>query len=88
MGIEQLPLSRILYSGWWFGKFMFHNTWDNPSHLTFTFFRGVGQPPTSIVPYVSPIPNGVQVSAQDKTRIGEIQLTKLRSSPRSGSAAG
>ena len=67
---------------------MFHNTWDNPSHLTFTFFRGVGQPPTSIVPYVSPIPNGVQVSAQDKTRIGEIQLTKLRSSPRSGSAAG
>ena len=33
---------------WWFGTcFIFHNIWDNPSQLTFIFFRGVAQPPTS-----------------------------------------
>jgi hypothetical protein len=28
----------------------FHNLWENPSQLTFIFFRGVGIPPTSIFP--------------------------------------
>jgi len=35
-------------SGWWFQTFfIFHNIWDNPFQLTFIFFRGVAQPPTS-----------------------------------------
>ena len=36
-------------SGWWFETLFFlffHNIWDNPSQLTFIFFRGVGIPPT------------------------------------------
>ena len=37
------------FSGWWFQTiFIFPNIWDNPSHWrTPSFFRGVGQPPTS-----------------------------------------
>ena len=35
----------------WNMNFIFHNIWDNPSQLTFIFFRGVGIPPTSIKSY-------------------------------------
>ena len=43
-------MSKIYYiNGWWFKTFViFHNIWDNPSHLLI-FFRGGLKPPTSNV---------------------------------------
>ena len=39
---------RDVISGWWFGPFfIFHILGISSSQLTFIFFRGVGQPPTS-----------------------------------------
>ena len=41
---------HIIYTGWWFGTFfIFHNIWDVILPIDeLIFFRGVGQPPTSI----------------------------------------
>jgi hypothetical protein len=38
--LPKLDEGNIYKTGWWFGTcFVFHNIWDNPSHLI--FFRGV-----------------------------------------------
>ena len=41
-------IAILCFSGWWFGTF-FSIYWEGSSQLTFIFFRGVGQPPTSYV---------------------------------------
>ena len=39
----------VTFSGWWFQTFfIFHHTWDNPSHWLSYFSQGL-KPPTSIV---------------------------------------
>ena len=38
------PLKQS-YTGWWFGTFIFHNIWDNPSQLTNIFQMGWNHQP-------------------------------------------
>ena len=65
-----------MYTGWWFETvFIFPSYWEchHPNWLTPSFFRGVGQPPTSIDIYIvdqspSIIPYGVSVSSDMENR--------------------
>ena len=50
--ISGFPYSDT-YTGWWFGTFfIFPNSWDDDP-IWLIFFRGVGQPPTSIARWES-----------------------------------
>jgi hypothetical protein len=44
--ISSIVFQLCTCTGWWFGScFIFHHIWDNPSRLTFIFFRGWNHQP-------------------------------------------